>query len=103
MQLAIYCGSANPDLAQAVARALGVPLGRRRLRRFPDTEVHVQIEDSIRGQDIYIIQSTCPPVNENLMELLIMIDALHRAAAGRVTAVIPYYGYSRQEKKTTGR
>jgi len=102
-EVEIYCGSATPALAGAVARHLGLELGGRELTRFPDGEVRVQLEHSVRGQDIYIIQSTCAPVNEHLMELLIMIDAFHRASAGRITAVIPYYGYARQEKKTTGR
>jgi len=101
--IGLYCGSANPALAASVADLLGLPLGGRLLRRFPDSEVHFQIEESIRGKDIYIVQSTSPPVNEHLMELLIMIDAFRRASAGRITCLIPYYGYSRQEKKTTGR
>ncbi|GER85680.1 ribose-phosphate pyrophosphokinase [Thermogemmatispora aurantia] len=99
----IYSGSATPELAQAVASCLGRPLGRRELHRFADGECHVQIQESVRGRDIYIVQSTCYPVNEHLMELLVMIDAFRRASAARVTAIIPYYGYARQEKKTTGR
>lgn len=102
-QIAIYSGTANIELAEAIAARLGEPLGRRELRRFPDGETHVQIEQSIRGRDIYIVQPTSPPVNENLVELLIMIDAFHRASAGQITAVLPYYGYARQEKKSTGR
>jgi ribose-phosphate pyrophosphokinase len=102
-EIGLYCGSANPTLAAAVAARLDVPLGGRRLRRFADSEIHFQIEESIRGQDIFILQSTSPPVNEHLMELLIMLDAFRRASAGRLTCIIPYYGYSRQEKKTTGR
>ncbi|MBI2864662.1 MAG: ribose-phosphate pyrophosphokinase [Chloroflexi bacterium] len=101
--VSLFCGSANPGLTEAVARRLGLPVGRLILRRFADGEVHVQIEESIRGRDVYIIQSTCPPVNENLMELLVMIDAFHRASAVRITTILPYYGYSRQEKKATGR
>lgn len=103
MDLGFFCGSANPDLAQSVADELGVPLGKRMLRRFPDGEVHVRIEESVRGRDIYILQSTCPPVDQHLMELLVMIEACRRAAAGRITAIIPYYGYARQEKKSVGR
>ncbi|HET8913995.1 MAG TPA: ribose-phosphate pyrophosphokinase [Ktedonobacteraceae bacterium] len=99
----IYSGSASPDLAKAVADRLGRPLGRRDLHRFLDGESHVQIQESVRGRDIYIVQSTCNPVNEHLMELLIMIDAFRRASAQRITAIIPYYGYARQEKKSTGR
>ena len=102
-EIGLYCGTATPELAESVSAHLGVPLGGRLLRRFPDTEVHFQIEDSIRGKDIYIIQSTSQPVNEHIMELLIMLDAFRRASAARLTCVIPYYGYSRQEKKTTGR
>jgi ribose-phosphate pyrophosphokinase len=101
--LDIYCGSATPELAQLIADRLGRPLGRRQLDHFPDGELHVQIQESVRGRDIYIVQSTSPPVNEHLMELLVMIDACHRASAGRITAILPYYGYARQEKKTTGR
>lgn len=102
-EISLYSGSANPELTEAVAQVLGVPVGRRLLGRFSDGEVHVQVEESIRGRDVYIVQSTGPPANENLMELLIMIDAFHRASAGRITALIPYFGYARQEKKTTGR
>jgi ribose-phosphate pyrophosphokinase len=99
----IYAGSANPVLAQSVAELLGLSLGHRDIHHFEDGETHVQILDNARGRDIYIIQSTCWPVNENLMELLIMIDAFRRASADRITAIIPYYGYARQEKKSTGR
>jgi len=101
--LGIYAGTANPELAADVAQRLGQPLGKLVVKRFSDGEVHVQIEQSIRGQDVYIIQSTCPPVNENLMELLVIADAFHRASAGNITLIIPYYGYARQEKKATGR
>lgn len=101
--LRLYHGSANPDLAARVAQRLGIALGRSVLHRFPDTEVHVEIEESVRGKDVYIIQSTGPPVNEHLMELLVLIDAFRRASAGRINAIVPYYGYSRQEKKSTGR
>lgn len=103
MDLGFFCGSASPDLAQLVANELGVPLSKRMLRRFSDGEVHVRIEESVRGRDIYILQSTCPPVDQHLMELLVMIEACRRAAAGRITAIIPYYGYARQEKKSVGR
>lgn len=103
LPIGLYSGSSNVELAAAIAGRLGQPLGRRKLERFPDGETHVQIEESIRGRDIYLVQPTGPQVNENLMELLIMIDAFHRASAGRVTAIIPYYGYARQEKKSTGR
>jgi len=101
--LDIYCGSATPELAQLIADRLGRPLGRRQLDHFADGELHVKIQESVRGRDIHIVQSTCPPVNEHLMELLVMIDAFRRASADRITAVLPYYGYARQEKKSTGR
>ncbi len=99
----IYDGSATPILAQAVAELLELSLGHRDIHHFEDGETHVKILDNARERDIYIIQSTCWPVNENLMELLIMIDAFRRASARRITAIIPYYGYARQEKKSTGR
>lgn len=99
----IYCGSATPELARLVAERLGRPLGRRDVDHFADGECHVQIQESVRGRDIYIVQSTCSPVNEHLMELLVMIDAFRRASAHRITAIIPYYGYARQEKKSAGR
>jgi ribose-phosphate pyrophosphokinase len=101
--LDIYCGTATPELAQDIADRLGLPLGARQLDHFPDGEIHVKLDQNARGRDIYIVQSTCSPVNEHLMELLIMIDACRRASAGRITAVIPYYGYARQEKKSLGR
>ncbi len=101
--LDIYCGSATPALAQLIADRLGRPLGRRQLDHFADGELHVKIEESVRGRDIYLVQSTCPPVNEHLMELLVMIDAFRRASADRITAILPYYGYARQERKSTGR
>src|SRR5207249_8471454 len=99
----IYCGSATPELARLVAERLGRPLGRRQVDHFADGECHVQIQESVRGRDIYIVQSTCHPVNEHLMELLVMIDAFRRASAQRITAIVPYYVYSRQEKNVTGR
>src|SRR5436305_6133159 len=99
----IYCGTATPELARLVAERLGRPLGRREVDHFADGECHVQIQENARGRDIYIVQSTCSPVNEHLMELLVMIDAFRRASAARITTVIPYYGYARQEKKSRGR
>ncbi|HEY8476384.1 MAG TPA: ribose-phosphate pyrophosphokinase [Chloroflexota bacterium] len=101
--LRLYHGSANPALAAEVARRLGIAVAPQMLGRFPDGEIKYRIDESIRGKDVYIIQSTCPPVNEHLVELLVMVDAARRASAGRITALIPYYGYSRQEKKSTGR
>ena len=103
MGLRIHSGSANPELAEAVAARLGTSLGAQTLRRFSDGEVHVSVHDSVRGEDVYIIQSTCFPVNEHLMELLILIDTFRRSGAGRINAVIPYYGYARQERKNGGR
>jgi len=99
----LFCGRAHPELGKEIADFLGVSLGDISINTFPDSEVHAQINESIRGDDIYIIQPTCPPVNENLMELLVMIDAFRRASARQITAVIPYYGYSRQDRKATGR
>src|SRR5260370_23633443 len=88
------------QLARRIAEILDVQLTDPRLRRFPDGEINVKIEDSMRGHDVFVIQPTSPPVNEHLMELFIILDALRRASAGRVTAVIPYYGYARKERKT---
>ncbi|MFA0752709.1 MAG: hypothetical protein IMHGJWDQ_000469 [Candidatus Fervidibacter sp.] len=101
--LKIFSGNANLALAQAVARELGLPLGEILVSRFSDGEVRVQIHENVRGADVFIIQPTCPPVNENLMELLVMIDAFKRASAARVVAVIPYYGYARQDRKVRPR
>lgn len=103
MSLRIYAGSASVELAQRVAKHLGCCLGSLLLGRFADGEVRVEIGESVRDADVYLVQSTGPPVNEHLMELLVMIDAFRRAAARSVTAVIPYYGYARQEKKSTWR
>ncbi len=101
--LKVFTGNANPALAQAVAKELGIPLGDILVSRFSDGEVRVQVHENVRGADVFIIQSTCPPVNENLMELLVMIDAFKRASAARVVAVIPYYGYARQDRKVRPR
>src|SRR5258708_30170963 len=90
-------------LAARIAEILDVPLTDPRLRHFPDGEINVKIEDSMRGHDVFLIQPTCHPVNEHLMELFIILDALRRASAGRVTAVVPYYGYARKERKTQPR
>jgi ribose-phosphate pyrophosphokinase len=102
-ELKLIAGSANPELARRISSELGVPLTDPRLRHFPDGEINVKIEDSMRGHDVFVIQPTSPPVNEHLMELFIILDALRRASAGRVTAVIPYYGYARKERKTQPR
>ena len=102
-ELKLISGGANPILAGRIAETLDVPLTDPRLRHFPDGEINVKIEDSMRGHDVFVIQPTSPPVNEHLMELFIILDALRRASAGRVTAVVPYYGYARKERKTQPR
>lgn len=102
-RLRLFSGSANIPLAQEVARYLGIDLGPMVRKRFADGELYVQIQESIRGCDVYLIQPTCGPVNDRLMELLIMIDACRRASARQITAVIPYYGYARADRKTAGR
>jgi ribose-phosphate pyrophosphokinase len=102
-RLTILSGSANVPLAQEVARYLGIDLAPMVRKQFADGELYVQIQESIRGCDVYLIQPTCHPVNDNLMELLIMIDACRRASARQITAVIPYYGYARADRKTAGR
>ncbi|RLD94037.1 MAG: phosphoribosylpyrophosphate synthetase [Aquificota bacterium] len=99
----VFSGNANIPLAQEVCDVLGIPMGKAKVTRFSDGEVNVQILESVRGSDVFLIQPTCPPVDENLMELLVMLDALRRASAGRVTAVIPYYGYARQDRKVQPR
>lgn len=97
--LAIFAGNANPDLAQQVARQLGTSVGRALVDSFSDGEVNVEILENVRGQDVYVIQPTCAPAEKNLMELLVMIDALKRSSADRVTAVLPYFGYARQDRR----
>lgn len=95
----VFTGNANPALAEAVARHLGLPLGKAVVGRFSDGEIMVEIMEHVRGRDVYIVQPTCAPANDNLMELLIMIDAIKRSSARRVTAVIPYYGYARADRR----
>jgi ribose-phosphate pyrophosphokinase len=97
--LKVFSGSAHPQLAAEIAEFLGCGLGQARLRRFPDTEVSFQIDENIRGADVFIIQPTCAPVDQHLMELMIMVDAFRRSSAARITAVLPYYGYARQDRK----
>jgi len=97
--MAVFTGNANPMLAQDIARHLMQPLGRAFVGRFSDGEIQVEIMENVRGKDVYLIQSTCPPANEHLMELLVMADACRRASAGRITAVIPYLGYARQDRR----
>jgi ribose-phosphate pyrophosphokinase len=98
-QLKLFTGSAHPQLAREIAEFLGVPLGQARLHRFPDTEVSFQIDENIRGTDVFVVQPTSRNVDEHLVELCIMIDAFRRSSASRITAVIPYYGYARQDRK----
>ena len=98
----IFSGRANPELTSKICSALNLPVGGVRFATFPDGEFHCKI-DEVRGRDVFLVQPTCPPVNDNLMELLIMIDACRRASADRITAVIPYYGYARQDRKDEGR
>jgi len=95
----IFCGNSNPRLASDIANYLNIPLGRASVRRFADDEIFVELQENVRGQDVFVLQSTSYPANDNLMELLIMIDALRRSSAKRITAVIPYYGYARQDRK----
>jgi ribose-phosphate pyrophosphokinase len=97
--LRVFSGNAHPALAQEICAELGVPIGEAQVGRFPDGEVRLQILENVRGTDVFVIQPTCRPVNENLVELLIMLDALRRASAHRITAVMPYYGYARQDRK----
>ena len=95
----LFTGNANPALAQEMAKSLGVELGKASVGRFSDGEVTVEVHQNVRARDVFVVQSTCAPTNENLMELLIMVDALKRASARRITAVIPYYGYARQDRR----
>lgn len=99
----IFTANSNPKVAKEIAEHLGLPLGRSEVTSFSDGEISVSIEETVRGSDVFVVQSTCGPVNNNLMELLIMIDAFRRASAGRITAVIPYYGYARQDRKAKAR
>src|SRR6187399_2915929 len=101
--LKIFSGTANQSLAKRITDYLDVPLGDVALGKFPDGEISCKINEDIRGRDVFLIQPTCPPVNENLMQLLVMIDCALRASAERITAVIPYYGYARQDRKDEGR
>ena len=99
----IFSGNAYPKAAEEIAKSLGLPVGKCTVGHFADGEVSVSLEESVRGSDVFIVQSTCNPVNDNLMELIIMIDAFKRASAGRITAVMPYYGYARQDRKAKAR
>jgi ribose-phosphate pyrophosphokinase len=97
--IAVFTGNANPALAQDIARYLQLPLGRAHVGRFSDGEVTVELMENVRGRDVFVVQSTCPPANDHLMELLVMVDACRRASAGRITAVMPYFGYARQDRR----
>ncbi len=99
----IFCGNSNPEFAKTVCNELWLPLGRSKVVKFADGEASVSLEETVRGSDVFLIQSTCKPVNDHLMELLVMIDACRRASAGRITAVIPYFGYARQDRKAKSR
>ncbi len=102
-RLRIFTGNSNPDLVQQISRRLGTPIGNAVVKTFSDGEINVEIHESVRGMDVFVIQSICCPVNNNLMELLILFDALKRASAERITAVVPYYGYARQDRKVAPR
>jgi ribose-phosphate pyrophosphokinase len=101
--MAIFAGNSNPDLAQKICEYLSMPLGGAEVKTFSDGEIQIEIHENVRLKDVFVIQSTCSPVNDNLVELLLMIDAFKRSSARRITAVIPYYGYSRQDKKVAPR
>src|SRR5918911_2621858 len=98
-EMKVFSGSANRELAERICNYVGVPLGRATISSFPDGETYVKIEENIRGHDVFIVQPTSPPTNQHLMELLIMVDAARRASADRITAVIPFFGYARQDRK----
>jgi ribose-phosphate pyrophosphokinase len=102
-KIRVFSGNSNPSLAEKICTSLGVPLGTAKVKTFSDGEIMVEIGENVRGRDIYVVQSTCSPTNNNLMELLIMMDALKRASAATITAVIPYYGYARQDRKVAPR
>ncbi|HTU26649.1 MAG TPA: ribose-phosphate pyrophosphokinase [Pirellulales bacterium] len=101
--LKIFGGRANPNLTRQICAYLGLPVGVITIDNFPDSEIYCKVEEDIRGRDIFLVQPTCPPVNDNLLELLVIIDSFKRASAERITAVIPYYGYARQDRKDEGR
>jgi ribose-phosphate pyrophosphokinase len=102
-RLQVFAGNANPELSEAIMGVLEAPIGRAVVSNFGNGETRVKLDENVRGSDVFVIQAMCDPVNHNLMEMLIILDAVRRASAARVTAVIPYYAYARQEKKTTGR
>lgn len=97
--LMVFTGNANPDLAKKIVEHLGRPLGDASVTQFSDGEIAVELNENVRGRDVFVVQSTCAPTNDNLMELIVMVDALRRASAGRITAVVPYFGYARQDRR----
>ena len=98
-KLVVFTGNANPELAKAMVNNLNLPIGNADVGTFSDGEVAVEIQENVRGKDVFIVQSTCNPTNNNIMELLVMADALRRSSAGRITAVMPYFGYARQDRR----
>jgi ribose-phosphate pyrophosphokinase len=102
-RIVLISGTAHPELAQAISRSVDIPLANAHIGRFPDGEIDIKVYDDIRGADVFLIQPTCPPVNENWVELLLLLDTLRRASAGRITVVMPYYGYARKDRKDEGR
>ncbi|SFJ35458.1 ribose-phosphate diphosphokinase [Thermoflavimicrobium dichotomicum] len=102
-RLQIFSCNSNPDLAKSICEHIGIPLGDAQVGKFSDGEIHIKLNESVRGSDVYVIQSTCDPVNQHLMELLVMVDALRRASARTINVVIPYYGYARQDRKARAR
>lgn len=102
-RMMVFTGNSNPELSSKIVDHLGISLGKIKAERFSDGEVHVELLENVRGRDVFVVQSTCTPTNDNLMELLIIVDALYRASAGRITAVIPYYGYARQDRRVRSR
>ncbi|MFL0796344.1 MAG: ribose-phosphate pyrophosphokinase [Cellvibrionaceae bacterium] len=97
--LMVFTGNANPELAEKVVSRLGIPQGEASVTQFSDGEIAVEIQENVRGRDVFVLQSTCAPTNDNIMEMIVMVDALRRASAGRITAVVPYFGYSRQDRR----
>ena len=101
--ITLISGTAHPELAKAIAAEVGRDLAKAHVARFPDGEVDIKIDEDLRGRDVFVLQPTCPPVNDNWVELLLLLDTLRRASAGRITAVMPYYGYARKDRKDEGR
>ncbi|MBT8140191.1 MAG: ribose-phosphate diphosphokinase, partial [Gammaproteobacteria bacterium] len=95
----LFTGNANPELAQRVAEQLGDRIGAAEVKKFSDGEISVELQENVRGKDVFVIQSTCAPTNDNFMEMLVLVDALRRASAQRITAVVPYFGYARQDRR----